>query len=78
MSTEAREECGRRLQSLRESLGLTQGAFGKLVGDVDQVTVSRWENGKRMPSFETRLLLVSVLGEDPYAIDVAQPSEKAS
>lgn len=70
MSNEARKKCGQRLQAARESRGLTQGALGKLVGGVDQVTVSRWENGKRMPTFETRLLLVAVLGEDPYAIPV--------
>jgi transcriptional regulator with XRE-family HTH domain len=69
MGNEARKQCGRRLLAARESLGLTQGALGKLVG-VDQVTVSRWENGHRVPSFESRLLLVEALGKDPYAIEI--------
>ncbi len=69
MSNEARKQCGQRSQAAREALGLTQGALGKLVGDVDQVTVSRWENGQRMPSFEHRLLLRDVFGFDPFSIE---------
>lgn len=69
MGTEARRLRGERLQAAREAAGLTQAALGKLVGDVEQATVSRWEAGERVPSFETRVLLHDVLGLDPYAIE---------
>lgn len=72
MSDEARRRCGRRLQAAREELGLSQADFGKLVGGVEQATVSRWEAGERVPSFEARLLLHGVLGMDPYAIEPAE------
>lgn len=74
MTTEARKACGQRLQEAREALGLSQAALGEKVG-FEQATVSRWEAGERVPSFETRLLLHAVLGADPYAIE---PTEKAS
>lgn len=36
------------IQELRQSLGLSQRAFGQLVG-VDAVTVSRWESSDATP-----------------------------
>lgn len=69
MSNEARKECGQRLQAAREERGLTQEALGALVGGVDQVTVSRWENGLRMPSIEHRILLRDLFGFDPFSLE---------
>ncbi len=71
MSNEARAECARRLQELREAKGLTRAQLGALAG-VTQVAVWRWEADERMPTFETRLLLTAALGEDPYAIEPAE------
>jgi transcriptional regulator with XRE-family HTH domain len=61
--------CGARLRSARKSLHLSQKALGLRVG-VDQPAVYKWESGRTEPSLETRLLLVEVLGCDPYAIEV--------
>ncbi|WP_209503764.1 MULTISPECIES: helix-turn-helix transcriptional regulator [unclassified Ruegeria] len=40
---------GRRLKRLRRSIGLKQAALAKVL-EVDQTTVSRWENGVQLPT----------------------------
>lgn len=46
---------GELLQNIRERISeaagrnLTQAEFGELLGNVDQVTVSRWQTGKQKP-----------------------------
>lgn len=50
-----------RLRVMRENVGLTQAALGKLVG-VEQHTVSQWESGYRMPRADKLPRLANVLG----------------
>ncbi len=50
------------VKALRESLGLSQAAFGERVG-VDQSTVSHWENGKK-PRGPALKLLQAMAGDD--------------
>lgn len=51
-----------RIRELREKAGyLTQQSFANAFG-VKQSTVGNWEAGKRMPSIETSINLVSFLG----------------
>lgn len=61
------------LRFLRKTLGLTQRAFGELVG-VGDVTVSKWENGASRPAPHTeiaaRTCVVSELIEDPSLREV--------
>lgn len=40
---------GKDIKQIRKRLGFTQKELADLVG-VDQVSVNRWENGKRRPS----------------------------
>jgi len=37
----------RKLKSTRESLGLSQAAFARMVGVASDRTVRKWENGER-------------------------------
>lgn len=43
---------GENLKALRKSRNMTQGRFAKEIGS-NQVNVSAWELGNRMPSLET-------------------------
>jgi transcriptional regulator with XRE-family HTH domain len=43
------------VKQLRQKLGLSQEAFGELVG-IDQATVSRYENGNPIPKPTMKLL----------------------
>jgi repressor LexA len=50
---------GKRVRELRNSLKLTQGPFGRLLG-VDQATVSRWESDAQMPESEVLLAIAKL------------------
>lgn len=54
---------GRRLKHLRKSVGLKQSALADLL-EVDQATISRWENGAQTPSVDLQQAVLSVLGPE--------------
>ncbi|KRM05019.1 helix-turn-helix domain-containing protein [Lentilactobacillus farraginis] len=60
-SNEDKKQIGKRIKSIRTSLGLTMSQFGDRVADAPQSIVSRWESGKSVPSAE-RLKIISKLG----------------
>lgn len=64
-----------RLRVMRENVGLTQEALGKLVG-VEQHTVSQWESGCRMPRADKLPRLANVLG--CTINDLFEDNEKAA
>ncbi len=45
-------EVGRRIQSIRQELGLTLNDFGIKIDNADRSIVSRWERGISLPSNE--------------------------
>lgn len=55
---------GALLQSARIRLGLSQGAFAKLVG-VAQPTLSAYESGRRQPTVPTLYRLLARAGLEP-------------
>lgn len=55
----------RKIKDLRLSLGLRQPDFAKLVGDIDQSTISRWEQGKQKPRPEQVVRLSEIMGVTP-------------
>lgn len=55
-------EVGRRIQSIRQELGLTLNDFGIKIDNADRSIVSRWERGISLPSNE-RLKTIADLGE---------------
>jgi transcriptional regulator with XRE-family HTH domain len=55
------------LKPLRKKRGLSQAQLAELVG-VEQPTVQRWENGKRMPDLESLDRLARALGVTPGAL----------
>lgn len=62
----------------RESKGLSQEALGGRLG-VSDVTVSRWETGKRQPDLNAQAAIAEALGLDPMdlARHPATPSADA-
>lgn len=60
-SNEDKKQIGKRIKSIRTSLGLTMSQFGDRVADAPQSIVSRWESGKSVPSAE-RLKIIGKLG----------------
>ncbi len=52
---------GSRLRRLRRSVGLKQAALADLL-EVDQTTVSRWENGVQVPSADIQQAALAMLG----------------
>jgi len=44
---------GKRLKALREEKGYKQGKLAELLGKSDVQSISKWENGKNVPEFET-------------------------
>ncbi|SDW35269.1 Helix-turn-helix domain-containing protein [Ruegeria halocynthiae] len=52
---------GKRLKRLRRSVGLKQSALADLL-EVDQTTISRWENGTQIPSAHVQQAVFSALG----------------
>ena len=50
-----------RLKCLREKVGLTQEALGRVLG-VEQHTVSQWESGCRNPRADKLPQLARILG----------------
>lgn len=60
MTDEERAEVGRRLQMIRELVGLTQGALASKVF-VTQPAVSQWETGKTLPSRAMQHLIADAL-----------------
>ncbi len=51
------------LKNLRLSKGLTQGQLAKML-DVDQRTISAWENKVCEPDFKTLSILCDIFDED--------------
>jgi len=49
------------IRSLRKKLGISQGAFAKLLG-VSLITIGNWEKGKSMPKSEMRAKILSFRG----------------
>ena len=54
-------QLGSYIKSRRKNLGMTQKQLAKNVGVTD-VTISRYENGEREPSFTEFIKLCEVLG----------------
>ena len=52
---------GKRLKRLRRSVGLKQSALADML-QVDQTTISRWENGTQIPTVETQQMVFSAIG----------------
>ena len=52
---------GKRLKRLRRSVGLKQTALADML-EVDQTTISRWENGTQTPSADLQHAVFSALG----------------
>ncbi len=52
---------GRRLRRLRRSVGHKQSFVAEML-EVDQATISRWENGTQTPSAKVQQDVLSVLG----------------
>ncbi len=52
---------GKRLKRLRRSVGLKQSALADLL-EVDQTTISRWENGGQTPSAHVQQAVFAALG----------------
>ncbi len=52
---------GKRLKRLRRSVGLKQSALADLL-EVDQTTISRWENGGQTPSAHVQQSVFAALG----------------
>jgi transcriptional regulator with XRE-family HTH domain len=51
---------GKLLKWVREKRDLRQGELGAAI-DEDQATISAWETGKRIPTFEQRVALAEAL-----------------
>lgn len=52
---------GKRLKRLRRVVGLKQSALADLI-EVDQATISRWENGGQIPSAHVQQIVFAALG----------------
>ncbi len=52
---------GKRLKRLRRVVGLKQSALADLI-EVDQATISRWENGGQTPSAHVQQVVFAALG----------------
>ena len=52
------------IKSRRKNIGLTQRQLAKIIGVTD-VTISRWESGKREPTWSDFVKLCEVLAMDP-------------
>ncbi|WP_319544681.1 helix-turn-helix transcriptional regulator [Ruegeria conchae] len=52
---------GKRLKRLRRVVGLKQSALADLI-EVDQATISRWENGGQTPSADVQQVVFAALG----------------
>ena len=50
----------KKIKDLRLSLGMKQGDFAKAVGDVDQSTVSKWENDMQKPAASQMVRIASL------------------
>lgn len=51
-----------KIRRLRESLGLTQAEFARLLKIEDQSTISKWERGKQEPNSERNARLAELAG----------------
>lgn len=55
----------KKVKALRRSRGLNQAEFAKLVGNVDQSTVSKWERDLQQPRGEALVRLAGLAEESP-------------
>lgn len=62
-------EFGKRLRELRKSKGYTQQVLAEKA-EVDEKHLSRIENGKYFPSYETLTKLLSALGVTLYEVGI--------
>lgn len=72
----ARQACGKALRARRQAMEMTQEVFAALVG-VTQPSLHLWETGEHQPTYENRIRLAAVLGEDLYAIKVTPAEDVA-
>ena len=54
--------------------GISQRVLGLEI-DVDRKTICAWENGQRVPPFDTVCRMMEVFGVDKYTIDIAELGE---
>ena len=55
----------KKIKDLRQIIAITQPEFAKAVGDVDQSTVSKWEQGKQKPRPEHILKMAQMANVTP-------------
>lgn len=75
---------GNRLRLIRESMGLTQNAFSKLIGCTRE-SIAHYEKDSRTPNCNTLRVICEkchvspawVLGMDEQAVNVLYPPDKA-
>lgn len=56
------QHVGNRLRAWREAAGYTQEAVTKLFGYKSNASITRWEQGHYLPSFETLSKLAKLYG----------------
>lgn len=57
---QSKDKLGSRIKSAREKRKMTQAELSKILG-VDVAQLSRWENGKHYPAFETLKVIAKTL-----------------
>ncbi len=68
-----------KIKDLRSILGMDQTAFGKLIGDVDQSTVSRWERNVQKPGAGHIIRMAELAGVSPQQfLGIAAPGGSAA
>lgn len=60
--------CGESIKTRRKQLGLTIDEVSKRTGFAPS-TISRWENGTRIPTFEAYDKIMTALGVELYAVE---------
>jgi tetratricopeptide (TPR) repeat protein/transcriptional regulator with XRE-family HTH domain len=65
-----------KLRLAREAAGWSQHEFGKQLGGVTQVTISRWESGETTPSPHYRKLLCDLLRKTSQELDLDPSTEE--
>mgnify|MGYP003651543131 CR=1 FL=1 len=64
------------LAEWREKVGISQEALGGRLG-VSDVTISRWETGKRRPDLDAQAAYAEALGIEPYDL-VRHPDQPSA
>lgn len=66
---------GEQLRAYRRERGLTQLDLGGLCG-IHNVTISEYERGARLPSFEDVIVLATELGANPHELVTRMVKER--